>query len=590
MSTSSSQAAAYFLEHETQFHLGVLPTEQSNPKTKGLEQTFMADTAAGVKMLLTVDRDITVMARKVMASDEYAKLVETAYNTAANHGRIIFSGCGATGRLSILLESMWRGFFTRLKADKPELYRKAAVYEDCVYSIMTGGDFALIRSVESFEDYPQFGRRQAEELEVSAADMLVAITEGGETSSVLGSLDEALKRGAAGFLLFNNPADILCRYIERSRQAIKDSRVTVLDLYCGPMALAGSTRMQATTSEQLIAGSMLEKILLRLLRGVLSETELEEIDGGDLDYVSEFDRALDRLTATENTAQIAAFVDYEASIYRENGLVTYFANDFLLDIFTDTTERNPTFMLPPFAPADDPNAAPSWAFVKHPQYSTEELWQQVLGRAPRCLDWAPALYRRLNAPAKVIDDPPRIDLFNLLRIKVGNEFDPARISRRPNVAIKVLGSNEIDRDGLADWEQAFELATAKFQKKKTFIIGAGDKDYNADFRVDCSPAASPLNLIRRLAIKITLNTLSTGAMVKVGRVTGNWMSWVAVSNKKLIDRGIRLISELCELSYRDACYALHESIEELAAKDFTGAEQPSPVQYTIRKYRGKIQT
>jgi N-acetylmuramic acid 6-phosphate etherase len=71
-------------------------------------------------------------------------------------------------------------------------------------------------------------------------------------------------------------------------------------------------------------------------------------------------------------------------------------------------------------------------------------------------------------------------------------------------------------------------------------------------------------------------------MVLMGRVTGNWMSWFEVTNKKLRDRGIRLISEICGLSYRDACYALHETLEELKTVNFAGKEKLSPVQYTIK--------
>ena len=37
---------------------------------------------------------------------------------------------------------------------------------------------------------------------------------------------------------------------------IEDARITKLDLFCGPMALTGSTRMQATTSELLVAGGL----------------------------------------------------------------------------------------------------------------------------------------------------------------------------------------------------------------------------------------------------------------------------------------------------------------------------------------------
>ncbi len=583
MSTSALQSAEHFLKNETQFHLGMLPTEQSNPKTKTLERTFNSDTPSGVELLLSVDRDITCMARKVLASNEYRKMVDTAYRTVTGNGRIIFSGCGATGRLSILLETMWRRFFVDLKVENPAIYAKVAGYEDAVYSIMTGGDFALIRSVESFEDYAEFGRQQVRELNIKAPDMLVAITEGGETSSVLGSLDEALNRGAAGFLMFNNPAKVLCEYIERSRKAIEDERVTVLDLFCGPMALAGSTRMQATTSEQLIAGSMLEQILAQILQDVLNAEELDRVNWCTPDYAAEFAVMLGQLASPENADQLAKFIDYEAEIYRQNGLVTYFADNYLLDIFTDTTERNPTFMLPPFAPADNPDATPSWAFVKHPQYPTDKIWEQIFGRKPRCLNWDIPLYKKMDAPAKVIAAPPEISLHDFLRIKVGCDHDPARISRQPNAAITILGSREIEQTGFPAWNDAFKAATGKFQDKKTCVIGQAE--HHADFFIKCAINPSPLRLIERLAVKLTLNTLSTGTMVGVGRVADNWMSWVSVSNKKLIDRGIRLISELCSMSYRDACHALFESMEELSQIDFSGREEPSPVQHTIQKYK-----
>ena len=76
-------------------------------------------------------------------------------------------------------------------------------YADNCSSIMTGGDYAMIRAVEFFEDYQSFGRRQVAEQQLSPVDMLVAITEGGETSSVLGTCAEALSRGSRVFLMFN---------------------------------------------------------------------------------------------------------------------------------------------------------------------------------------------------------------------------------------------------------------------------------------------------------------------------------------------------------------------------------------------------
>jgi N-acetylmuramic acid 6-phosphate etherase len=215
MSQTALAAADDFIRNETQFHLGFLPTEQSNPDTVTLGEDFQTDPVKGVATLQKADRDVLKMAKRVLASKEFAAFFNDGLNTIKNGGRVIFSGCGATGRLSILLECMYREGCSR--------YPELAQYSNSVFSIMTGGDYALVRSVEFFEDYQSFGRQQVRELDLQANDMLVAITEGGETSSVLGTLFEALDRGCQGFLLFNNPADLLAAHLERSRRAITAS-------------------------------------------------------------------------------------------------------------------------------------------------------------------------------------------------------------------------------------------------------------------------------------------------------------------------------------------------------------------------------
>ena len=248
ISESAKAKARDFIDNEKQFQLGFLPTEQSNPITATLEEDFKRSTLAGVQCLQRGDRQMPITMRHVFAGKRFTKLVDSMVETVTGpRGRIVFSGCGATGRLSILLESMWRDFFYRrakeLTAEELKLADRSA-------SIMTGGDFALIRSVEFFEDYAEGGRRQAAALEVGEGDTFVAITEGGETSSVLGTLKYAAEHGAKCFLVFNNPADLLRGYLDRCREAIDNPKVTVIDLYCGSMSVAGSTRMQATSSEQ----------------------------------------------------------------------------------------------------------------------------------------------------------------------------------------------------------------------------------------------------------------------------------------------------------------------------------------------------
>ncbi len=54
------------------------------------------------------------------------------------------------------------------------------------------------------------------------------------------------------------------------------------------------------------------------------------------------------------------------------------------------------------------------------------------------------------------------------------------------------------------------------------------------------------------ATKVALNILSTGAMIRLGRVRGNAMVDLQISNEKLRDRGARLVSETLGISYDEA--------------------------------------
>ena len=552
MKETAKTAARNFLDNETEFHLGFLPTEQSNPLTRNLDCAFAASTREGVGLLQRADREVLPMARKIFASDEFRRMTEIGLRTVKGGGRIVFSGCGATGRLSILLESMWREYC----AAHPGTARA-----DSVASIMTGGDYALIRSVEFFEDYQSFGRRQVADLGMGENDMLVAITEGGETSSVIGTVKEAVERNCAVFLLFNNPAALLRERLVRCREVIDDPAVTVLDLCCGPMAIAGSTRMQATTSEQLVGGALLETILAQLL------PELPPPEN----FADAFEQVLDHLESAASVDVIAGEIDFEAAIYAEHGKVTYFANDYLLDLFTDTTERSPTFMLPPFRRKDDPATVPSWAFVKNPCGSTRETWSRMLRRAPRCLEWTPADYATMGAPEKITAAPPHIGVEDLYLMEVGCEPAPERYAGKKDAAVLLTIPGAPGNSELA---AAFETAAAPYPLRHILTLSSGAPD-------------SPLGLMHHMAVKLALNTISTGTMVKLGRVAGNWMSFVDISNKKLVDRAIRLISELGAIPYEEACFALFEAVDEMALQDWSNREKPSPVQYTLNRLRRK---
>ncbi|MGF1497148.1 MAG: N-acetylmuramic acid 6-phosphate etherase [Elainellaceae cyanobacterium] len=61
------------------------------------------------------------------------------------------------------------------------------------------------------------------------------------------------------------------------------------------------------------------------------------------------------------------------------------------------------------------------------------------------------------------------------------------------------------------------------------------------------------------ATKLALNLLSTGAMVKLGKVYGNRMVDVSVTNRKLYDRALRILQDLTDLDRTAATELLERS-------------------------------
>ena len=600
-SATPAEKADDFIKNETQFHLGVLTTEQSHPKTRTLSQTLAVDTRQGMRQLYSVDDDIPPVLKKTIASEEYQKLEDAIYRSLVAGGRVSFSGCGATGRLSILLDAANKKFCRESAAKLPEraeFFHKLAAQTN---AIMTGGDFALIRSVESFEDFISFGYNQYKEAGIGPNDALCAISEGGETSSVIGTIHAALDAGIPAFFLFNNPSDLMASRVERSREVIEDPRVTVVNLTTGPMAIAGSTRMQATTIEMLVAGFAFETALAEFLQETLSADELDAIGFAPRspeEKAAEFDVLLKEIRSDENVATAANYVEFECDLYKRGGRVTYFPRDYSLDIFTDTTERSPTFKIPPFRSLDETDAPAPWALVKDPLRNAKEAWIWLLGDVePRCLEWTPDDYRRMGGTPAQINDPPKIGRQTVYRFPIGSEPDPSRYEGIPNAAVAVLADTETSLWGAAGagWFDAFEKCAAPFEQKVAFLINntltnaskPSDPNYGKVFEFNMAIPETPLDLFVHLALKLTLNNISTATMGKFGRLNGNWMAHVDATNKKLIDRSVRLVSEIGGVDYRTACVTLFEALEEMENWSLDRKKTVSPAAYAVEILKKK---
>ncbi|MBE9046633.1 N-acetylmuramic acid 6-phosphate etherase [Pleurocapsales cyanobacterium LEGE 10410] len=110
------------------------------------------------------------------------------------------------------------------------------------------------------------------------------------------------------------------------------------------------------------------------------------------------------------------------------------------------------------------------------------------------------------------------------------------------------------------------LQAAKSQGATTIAISCVsaeqvpiDADVDIRLLVGAEILAGSTRLKAGTVTKMALNIISTGAMVRYGKVYGNRMIDVAVTNDKLHDRALRIIGDLTELNRQQAQELLEKS-------------------------------
>lgn len=525
----------HFLNHEKQYQMGFIEAEQSNPKTRTLDKTFRECPEKGVRMLLSVDEDLVSLYRNTLFSHSFDDFKNAIGKTLARGGKIVLSGCGSTGRLCMNVERSWRVGVKRSGVD--------VALGERVLSLMTGGDYAVIRAVENFEDFESFSRRQAQELGVGLGDLLIGVTATAETTSILGTAIYAAEQGADVYMLVcTNPQNIMGK-MERVDRLYTHERVSTLYLPCGGMAVTGSTRMQSSTIEQAILLSALELVLCELSGISCSKERLCE----------GFEGMIGTLVREDSVSRIASLASVEKALYTRGGYVTYFSEGFMLDILTDTTERAPTYATPPFRPQHCTDEPLSWAFSKNPALTTSEAWAECFGREPRCIEWESSYYEREG-----IYNMRDIGKARLMEFMIGKEPDPER-ERSDSIAVWV------DRKPAT---AAFDACASAYRTRTELVYD--------------DPLVETLqDIFEHLQLKLVMNTVSTASMAMLGRISGNYMTYVSMSNKKLVDRGARIIADVCGISYADALRELYYA--HLQCQD----THHSPTQMAIKRLRGE---
>lgn len=467
-----------FLAQKHLFQLGDLPTETPHPHTMNLSDWASNDVLYGLMALRDVD--LGALRRIHALGESVAPLFEAVADALNKGNRIFLVGCGATGRLSLSLEYLWR---------------RAHPGSNQVCSLMAGGDVALVHSLEGFEDVASFGARHLRQLGFSPSDLLIGSTEGGETPYVIGAVEEAAASSSRPpFFLYCNPPSILRAKVERSRRVLDNPGIQSLCLNVGPMALTGSTRMQASTVLMLVIGLALE-------HGRAWKAALDRLEA----WIAFVERS--------PIEKLEAFVVGEARTYQEGNFCIYTTDDMAITVFTDTTERAPTFNLAPFDHPMHPVQHHSLTYLSIPSVSDAlGAWERLLGHAPRPLDW-PEVHPKTSRDYMLgFDFGQRARAYREALLPSGQHYP---------FHIETLGS---------ELHLRFRELDIKF------------------------PLPNLGELFDHLSLKCWLNMHSTLVMGRLGRYEGNLMTWVYPSNGKLVDRAARYTQILLKRRGLDIAY------------------------------------
>jgi N-acetylmuramic acid 6-phosphate etherase len=511
-----------FEEFEKEFRLGTTSTEQLNPITKTLSQTTHKNISAGLNLLLDVDENV------IRGLEAFIPIIELQAPPLADKikkgGRVFLIGSGSSGRVAIDIAAKCTLAFPEIKQQ--------------IRGMIAGGDSALIRAKEGFEDSESDGKKALEEYKLGTKDTVILISASGSASFNVGCGQFSADQGATVLYFYNSK--VVPTKTENLFNRNKNP-VIPLCIDIGPQAIAGSTRLQGASLAEAGLGAFLTSALY--------------LNRGDEDLARKYPHEIASklrdgiLLIRKQVNSLEKFVSQEKEIFSDphsnfrqlkdlsnQGYVTFIAlDDSMREVLIDSTETSPTFSTNPIRRESESHKkrAEFQAYLVK-KNDNREAWKAVLGRE---------IYQ---------EDLQDTDAFLLSSKADGLNSYQNRPLGQGNFLIGVAKLKEFQQP---PQEIMYPLEQAKKQGAQAGLLlicrGKLSKEQvdelrdfqNTLFIIENIPY-EPIGLVETIILKQALNLISNGSMILMNKIHGNQMIDVRASNKKLIDRCIRLIKEI----------------------------------------------
>ncbi|CAF2691382.1 unnamed protein product [Rotaria sp. Silwood2] len=490
-------------------------TERRNALTMNID----TDTVEGIVDLLhECNREVFdgYENHKGLLDDEFLnkldRLVTLVRATLQNEkGVIVISGCGTSGRIGYLAST----FFNQLCLERnlPKKYRY----------IIAAGNSALVTSVEATEDNPVAGATELKQVSEPFEHVLfIGITCGISAPFVGGQLEYCLDNPQkfTPVLIGFNPVSMARRilvpkwpdgktFYDIALRMETTSGALVLNPIIGPEPIAGSSRMKSGTAT---------KVMLDTAFYLASTSNTVKAR----DVIEEFKATIDRMKIER--MDLATVVEQAGDCLLNNAYIRYIGSStFGIWGIIDASECVPTYN----SSYDDIRG-----------FMANDYFKNTLDPEPANSFVSPALYESTPDDLwKIFENLPPSSLV----IFIDSEYhlqktliDKLQQKKHRIVWIKLLSTESLEPNS--------NVQMIDFSKSIT------------------SSDMTMRYCLAETILKLSLNTISTGAHILKGKVFQNIMIDVRVSNIKLFYRAIDIIKLLAGVDQQTAEKCLIQSI------------------------------
>lgn len=199
-----------------------IKTEERNSLTSNIDRV---STLEMVKLINNEDKKVASAVEK--ESEKIAEAIDVIAEQMKKGGRLVYLGCGTSGRLGVL--------------DAVECPPTFSTDYSEVTGIIAGGNEAIFRAKEGAEDNEALGESDLKDINFSEKDVLVGIAASGRTPYVLGGMKYARALGAHVIGLCCNSGSPV--------EKLADISITPMP---GPEVVTGSTRMKSGTAQKMV--------------------------------------------------------------------------------------------------------------------------------------------------------------------------------------------------------------------------------------------------------------------------------------------------------------------------------------------------